>query len=228
MPNYSFQCPKNHIFISNVSYETMKKGIKCQFSNGKKCKAKAFQIYLSKNEQRHSVNFQPALFFLHDNGEVITPGRNDINHLPKNYLKKLEKQGFKEVEIENIRQYQEFVNKVDSRNREKAAIYDAMEQNQYDSEIRNQISKLKSGGNIDFPNPDGSIRTVKIPPLSEMHPQARAFAEIAIKNALNFKHKSEGSQSIIGCFEYDGKLPNSDISSYEFRDQDTNWKTRRQ
>lgn len=226
MPNYSFQCSKNHIFESNVSYEQMKLGVQCQFSNGKKCKAKAKQIYLSSYQRRLATNFSPGLYFLNSNGDVITPGRNDINQLPKSYLNQIKKQGFKQVNIENLNQYSKFINEVYEKQKQKELLYNSTEQFYYNNAINEQIHQLKSGGDIEFPNPDGSVRTVRIPPLNEMHPKARAFAEYSIKKALEFKYTSKGSQPFIGCMEYDNQLPNSDIDSQRYRDKDTNWQQR--
>jgi hypothetical protein len=70
---------------------------------------------------------------------------------------------------------------------------------------------------VEFPNEDGSSRFVKIPPLNEMHPQARKFAEYAIAKAQEQKFKSDDPNPFINAFENDNTF---------YRDKDTDWKRR--
>lgn len=214
MPNYFFECPKEHLFEAIVSCEEMLKGIPCR---SKRCKRIAKRAFLSSSKAQMARRFAPALFFINEKGDVIAPGRNNKEHLPKSYLKKIQKRGYKEVNIETLRQYEEFQHDLNQRLRHRADIYNQAEQQAYDAALAEEIDSLKRGGMVEFPTEDGGSRQVKIPPLSEMHPAARRFAEYAIEQAKQMRFNTRDPNPFINAFEND---------NVSYRDRDTDWKKR--
>lgn len=217
MPNYFFECSKQHIFEAIVSYEQMLQGIPCKSKDYPKCRSKSHRIFLSPRQAQVARRFAPSLLYVREDGEVIAPGRNNPDHLPKSYRNRLHKQGFKELNITNFREYESFQRDINQRLRARADSYNSAEQEAYDIAIKEEIDSLRRGGMVEFPTEDGGSRIVKIPPLEEMHPEARRFAEYAIKEAEKMRFRSEDPNAYIEAFERDGVY---------YRDRDTDWKKR--
>lgn len=222
MPNYFFECSKKHIFEAIVSYEKMLKGITCKYKDkdypSSKCKAKAKRLFLSPSQAQNARHFSPTLLYMREDGELVVPGRNDLEQLPKSYRSSLLRKGYKEVQISNFREYEKFQRDISEKLKSRADSYNHAEQSIYNQAIKQEIDSLKRGGEFEFPNENGKgTRIVKVPPLSEMHPKARRFAEYAIQRALEHKFKSNSANPQINAFEND---------NVHYIDKDTDFKRR--
>lgn len=204
MPNYFFECKKEHLFEAVVPYETMLKGIQCRV---KPCRCKATRVIMSPRQAQAARHFNPTLLYMRDDGEVIVPGRNDEGQLPKNYLKRIHKQGYKRVDITTFREYEEFSHKINEKLRQRAERYSAAEQEAYDAAVRQSIEFMRQGGEVEMPEilPSGQIssRVVKMPRLEDLSPQARRLAEYAIEKAKSFRFNTSDPNSYINAFEND-------------------------
>jgi hypothetical protein len=218
MINHWFECTKNHIFESTIDKVDDSTTIPCKI---KPCKSLAKRIYLSPAQSRNARNFTPSLLYVNSQGHVIAPGRNDPDHLPASYRKELNKNGYKEITINNFREYETFQRSQRSKLKDQKDIYLTDQQAQYDQTVKQNIEALRNGGIIELPNPDGSSNRVKVPPLKSMHPSMQRLAEYAIKQAEEHRIKAPDSNPMIGCMEYDSKLPNSDVDAQNYRDKDT-------
>lgn len=180
------------------------------------------QVWLSTRESRNARHFNPSLLYVRADGEVIAPGRNDERQLPKSYLKQINKQGFRKVEINNFREYEKFQRDISQRLQSRANNYNSFEQRSYDEAIKQNIEFMKSGGMVEMPVilPNGKVssRMVKMPKLEDLSPQGRRFAELAIKRAKEKRFRSENVNPMIRAMEFDNV-------GYEDREQG-NWRKR--
>lgn len=243
MPFRHYECPSNHITeqLDPVTHVGKKvytleevlesranaktRTIKCST-----CNLKAEEVYLPPKQQRDARNFSPTLFYVHPNGDVIVPGRNDPNHLPKRYRNNLAKQGYEQREISNFREYESFQKEQRAKNnhhKQQRDFYVNHTQNTYNANLEKEIQALRDGKPIEVPNPDGTTRTITPPPLDQMSPKMRDLAIHAIEQAKQYRLNKPISDPIVASLEYDGKLPNSDVDSYRYRDSDTDWRSRR-
>jgi hypothetical protein len=234
MPMQFYQCSKGHQFeqylppttigkqkyslddiVNSYDNKSKSKKIRCKKSP---CKSLASPIYLSKRAARAARNFNPAIFFVNKFGEVINLGTNDLSILPDSKLKELLDSGYEQVQINNIIDYNKFQRSQISKLSEQQSEYMQDQQNQYDQEIRKNIDLLERGGEIERIGLNGKPEKVIIPPLSQMHPTAQAFARHSIEQALKHRLSSSEIRPLIGSLEYDGKLPGTDIDSQYYRD----------
>ena len=216
MPNYFFTCKRDHLFEAIVPYETMLKGIPCR---NKSCRCKAKMIPMSRGEARAARHFAPSLLYVRADGEIVAPGRNNPDHLPKSYRNSLRKQGYKEVQITNFREYEKFQRDIGERLQARAEAYNAAEQRAYDQAVKEQIDSLRRGGYVTMPNEHGQgERVINMPPLDKLdHPEVRRFAQYAIERMKNYKFKTESPNPYINAFENDG---------IRYEDRDTDYKKR--
>ncbi len=219
MISHFFECTRGHITTKTIHSDKVRKTHICNFNldKNKRCKAKSERVFLPPSIARNALAFRPTLLYINKNGDVINPGRNDPSHLPSDYLKSLSKKGYKEITINNSRQYSDFQRQMRTTNRDKYDEFIHNEQQAYDSEMKQNIDFLKSGGTIEMPNPDGSSRTVRIPPLDKMHPSMRRLAEYSIEQATGHKISRPFEDVRIESYENDNTY---------YRDKDTGWKKR--
>lgn len=184
-----------------------------------KCRKIAREVILSPRQARMARNFAPSLLYMNTSGDVITPGRNNPDHLPKKYVASLRKQGYKEVQITNFREYERFQRDISARLKDRADAYNYAEQKAYDEAVNKQIEDMKRGGIVEIPNENGQgSRFINMPPLDRLdHPQVRQLAEYAIEQLKGHRFESENQNPFIDAFEHDNR---------SYRDQDTDWKRR--
>lgn len=212
---YDFECSAGHVFEVDLPSSKANSKLRCKYKN---CKKLSVKVWLSPRASRQAKAFEPTLLYINAAGDVINPGRNNPDHLPKRLRDRLSKQGYKQIEITTFRQYEQVRKQITKVDRIKAEKYTSLEQEVYDHAIKQAVDDLRRGGEVEFPNPDGSSRIVKIPPLEKMHPQARQFAEYAIKQVLDHKFTPNNPNPYIESFEND---------NLSYRDADTEWHQRR-
>lgn len=215
MPLYSFECTKGHIFEKIIPYSEISIKIKCE-SLSPKCRAKAQQVWLSSRTRRMAQNFQPTRLFMREDGELIVPGRNDLSQLPKSYINRIKKQGYKPIEITNFREYEKFKNQVNEKLKTQSQKQNEKDQQLYNEMIQSQIGSLIRGEGVEIPDGQGGMKRVNMR-LSDMSPRGRAMAEIAIRKAQDHRFKSDDPQFYGNAFEND---------NIHYRDEDTRWKRR--
>jgi hypothetical protein len=197
----------------------MKAGIPCRFKiKDKSCGKPSVKIDLSPRQSRQALGFQPTLLYVKPDGQVVVPGRNDPDLLPKRYKNRLAKQGYKEVKISNYRDYEKHQKSMREIFKDQRDAYVEYQQNLYDQQLKEGIDFLKQGGTIEMPNPDGSMRLMSVPSIDKMEPSMRRLAEYAIERAKNHKISGELKDPQIQALEYDNT---------SYRDKDTGWKERR-
>jgi len=176
---------------------------------------------MSRGEARAARHFAPSLIYVRADGELVCPGRNNPDHLPKSYRNSLRKQGYKEVQITNFREYEKFQRDIGERLQARAEAYNAAEQRAYDQTLKENLDFMKRGGEVEMPvvlsNGQISSRRVKMPRLEDLSPQARKFAEYAMERAKEKRFRTPSINPQIRAFEED---------NVSYRDQDTDWHKR--
>jgi len=176
-------------------------------------------IPMSRGEARAARHFAPSLLYVRADGEIVAPGRNNPDHLPKSYRNSLRKQGYKEVQITNFREYEKFQRDIGERLQARAEAYNAAEQRAYDQTLKENLDFMRRGGEVEMPvvlsNGQISSRCVKMPRLEDLSPQARKFADYAMKRAREQRFNTSSINPQIAAFE--------DDNTY-WRDEDSDWK----
>jgi hypothetical protein len=243
MPIRHYECPNNHITEKiepvkkagktiytleqiKIENKSRTKTIRCP-----KCKKKAVEVYLSRKEEWMAKNFDSALLYVDDKGNVFNPGRNDPSQLPKELQAHLKKNGYKQTIITNFRDYEKFTRQQRILLKDQRDEYINNLQQDYNNTINREIEALRSGGEMQLTNPDGTTRTVKVPRLEDMHPKMRALAELAIERARNHRIDRPFNDPIIAAMEYDSNTriamdERTEVRAGSYRDKDTGW-TRR-
>lgn len=181
MPLLDFECTKHHIFERFYPLASVTRGMRvsCQF-----CRCKAVRVYLTPRQAALARTFQPSVFYEKD-GELWVGGTNDPRDL-QGYDKELLKQGYKEIRIENYRQYEQFQRSHSAALKVKQEAEVAIRTDLYNAAIQQNIDDIKQGYIWDKPITDSNgnvtgYESVQIPPLHRLEPQARALAEHAIE-----------------------------------------------
>jgi hypothetical protein len=244
MPFRHYECANGHITEqldlpkkAGKTIYTLKEIIESQQAKKERtikcsnCSKKAVEVYLSRRAVRDARNFAPTLLYIDDKGNVFNPGRNDSQQLPNEIKQHLKNNGYKETNITNYRDYEKFQRQQRILLKDQRDEYINNLQQEYDYTINKEIEALKNGGEIEFPNGDGTTRIVKVPALKDMHPKMRAMAEMAIENAKNHRINRPFRDPLIATMEYEENTrlaqdERSEVRAGKYRDIDTGWISR--
>lgn len=212
---HSFECSIGHITEKIIDSSKTKEKQKCG-SNG--CTKLASRVFLSKRERSMARCFSPTLLFVNKAGEIIMPGRNNPDHLPKKYRNQLAKEGYEQKEITNFREYERFQREQYDINKEKAQLRTSIEQEKYNAEIRANIEAFRRGEPLTIPNENGIGTHIINLRLDDLSPKMREFAQHSIDRALEYRFESKTDHPYIQAMEEDNTY---------YRDDTTDWKKRR-
>lgn len=212
---YDAECTTGHIFEIDLPSSEAKSKFKCKIIG---CNKMAEIVWLPPHISRMARNFEPTLLYRNKDGEIVAPGRNNPDHLPKKYRDDLARKGYKKIEITNFRQYEQFQREQRILLKDQRDKYISETQELYDLRMKDEIEALERGGTIELPNPDGKgSRIIQVPKLEDMAPAQRRLAEYAIAKAKGYRVESRESNPHIAAMEYDNQY---------YADKDTNWKRR--
>lgn len=213
MPLYDWECTEGHIFEQYVSLSNYTKGmvIGCpRCTEGSGCTGEATRVVLTHRQARLARTFQPSVFYERD-GELWVGGTNDARDL-QGYDKELLKQGYKEIRIENYRQYEQFQRSHSQALKVKQEAEIELRTQLYNSAIQQNIDDIKQGYTWDKPIFDAvgnhiGTEAVQIPPLHRLEPQARALAEYALERMRDTSDikslQASDQRTYIDAFEND-------------------------